>query len=105
MSLQGPDRERSEPSLLHRAFGSPDGEGLDTKRIVGVLIAVAVLLLIVQNGESAQLTWLFFDFSAPLWIMLLLTMVAGAASWELVKKGWRRRRAARHTRPAPDEFG
>ena len=61
---------------------------------------MAVALLIVQNGESAQLDWLVFDFDAPLWIMLALTFAAGAVVWELGKAAWhhsRRLRAERRT--------
>jgi uncharacterized integral membrane protein len=53
--------------------------------IVGVLVTVAVVILIVQNGESAQIDWLLFHFSSPLWIILLLTMAAGGVVWEVAK--------------------
>jgi uncharacterized integral membrane protein len=58
--------------------------------VVGAIVTVAIALLIIQNGESAQLDWLTFDFKAPLWIMLLLTLGAGAVVWETAKLLWRR---------------
>lgn len=51
--------------------------------IVGAVVAVAVGLLIVQNSESVQLDWVVFDFEAPLWIMLFVTLVAGGLIAEL----------------------
>lgn len=56
----------------------------------GTAVTIAVGLLIVQNGESAQLDWLVFHFRAPLWIMLMLTSAAGAVAWQLLKMAWRR---------------
>jgi uncharacterized integral membrane protein len=67
---------------------------------LGSLVTVAVVLLIIQNGESAQLDWLVFHFSSPLWIMLLLTSVAGGVVWELLKVGWRRGRQKQTQRRA-----
>jgi uncharacterized integral membrane protein len=66
--------------------------------VVGGVITVAVVLLIIQNGESTQLDWLVFDFEAPLWIMLALTLAAGAVVWELGRAGWHRSRRLRAER-------
>lgn len=55
----------------------------------GTVVTIAVGLLIVQNGKSAQLDWLAFHFRAPLWIMLMLTAAAGAVAWQLLKMAWR----------------
>jgi uncharacterized integral membrane protein len=69
-----------------------------TGLILGAVITAAVILLIVSNGESAHLHWLAFTFHARLWLMLLLTAVAGAVVWELVKAGLRRARRLRAQR-------
>lgn len=53
--------------------------------ISGAVVTIAVVILIVQNGESAQIDWLFFHFSSPLWIVLFITMAAGGVVWEVVK--------------------
>lgn len=66
--------------------------------ILGALITAAVVVLIVQNGESVQLDWIAFHFRTPLWIMLLLTAVAGAVVWELIKAASRRTRRMRRER-------
>ena len=60
--------------------------------IGGLIVAAAVISLIIQNGESAQIDWLFFHFTSPRWVILFLTMVAGGIVWELAKLAFRRRR-------------
>lgn len=62
---------------------------------LGVVVTVAIILLVVQNGSSARLNWLAFHFSSPLWIMLLLTAAAGAVAWEVMKAFVRRARRLR----------
>ena len=68
--------------------------------VFGIIVTIAVVLLIVQNGESAQLDWVGFHFKMPLWILLVLTAVAGAIVWELVKVGWRRGKTQRRNQKA-----
>lgn len=69
--------------------------------VLGILVTAAIVLLVVQNGKSARLNWLAFHFSSPLWIMLLLTAVAGAVAWEVTKAFVRRtRRLRRENRDA-----
>lgn len=46
--------------------------------VVGVLVAVATALLVLQNSGSTRLAWLGWDFLAPLWFILLLAVAAGA---------------------------
>ena len=76
--------------------------------VIGVVVAVAVTLLIIQNGESTQLDWLVFHFQAPLWIMLLLTLAAGGVITEAGKvavgrwlAGAKERRMSADPKPAP----
>lgn len=63
-----------------------------TGLVVGALIAVAVTLLIVQNGHSARVNWLFFHFKSPQWIILFITAVAGAIAWQVIRLGFRQAR-------------
>jgi uncharacterized integral membrane protein len=51
---------------------------------VGLVVAVAVLLLIVQNPESTDVEWFAGDFTAPLWALLALSAVAGAIIWTVI---------------------
>ena len=44
---------------------------------LGTVVAVAVLLLIVQNPESTDVEWFTGDFTAPLWVLLAFSAAAG----------------------------
>lgn len=46
--------------------------------VVGVVVAVATALLVLQNSRSTRLEWLGWDFLAPLWLILLIAVAAGA---------------------------
>ncbi len=59
---------------------------------VGAAVAIAAVLLILQNGESAQIDWLWFHFQAPLWLFLASTLIVGAVTWELIKSSVHRSR-------------
>jgi len=63
---------------------------------VGVIgpavLAVALVVFIVQNTGSAEITWLVFEQEAPLWVVIVVAVVVGAVLTEVA--GWfvRRRR-------------
>jgi len=65
------------------------------------LIALAALLFILQNTESARFEFLWFDFQWPLWIMLMVFMAAGA----IVAYGVSRRIRSRRERRRSDGAG
>jgi uncharacterized integral membrane protein len=67
-----------------RRFGPPAAIGL------------AALLFIVQNTERVDFNFLWFEFSWPLWIMLVVFMAVGA----IVFYGVARRRRSRRARDA-----
>jgi uncharacterized integral membrane protein len=94
MTMNQPDRG-SEPSTTQSTSGAVDVKRKRAFRIgvtVGVAVSIAVVLLILQNGESAQIDWLVFHFHAPFWVILALTLVAGAVIWELIKTSIHRSR-------------
>ena len=63
--------------------------------IAGV-IAVAVLAFIIQNRGSVRLTWLFWSFSWPLWLLLVVTIGLSLVAGQLMLMLRRhRRRVAR----------
>ena len=69
------------------------GGGNQAKLLIAALIAVGLAAFIVQNTESTPVTWLVFDGSAPLWIVILASAAAGAVLSELA--GWMLRRRKR----------
>ncbi len=58
-----------------------------------VILVAAAAVLIFSNTDSATVNWAAWDIEAPLYLVLLVTFVAGAAGWPLVVWSWRRRRA------------
>lgn len=50
--------------------------------VIVIIVAVLLVAFIFQNTESANLNWLFFDFTTPLWLILALTaLVAFGIGW------------------------
>lgn len=46
--------------------------------VIGAIVAVAAAVFVVQNNQSTQFDWLWFDFDVPLWTALLGAMALGA---------------------------
>ena len=64
--------------------------------ILGALLAaVALLVFILQNTDEQEITWLFFDATAPIWVVIVVTAVLSVALVQLVLFVWRRRRRRR----------
>lgn len=60
-----------------------------------LLLAVAALLFVVQNADSTEFNFLWFDFRSPLWVMLIAFAAVGAVIfWFLAR---RRRKAKEQT--------
>ena len=63
------------------------------KLIVVAIVAVALAAFVVQNTKDTPVSWLMFDESAPLWIVIVISAVAGAVLSEAA--GWLIRRIRR----------
>lgn len=63
--------------------------------VSAAVVAIALVAFIVQNTDDTPVQWLFIDRSAPLWIVIVISAVAGAVLSEVL--GWviRRRRRGR----------
>lgn len=68
--------------------------------LVGTGLTVAMTLFVVQNTDDGAFSWLWFDFSAPLWLALLVAFAAGAVASPLLLAAWRRSRRHRRERTA-----
>ena len=62
--------------------------------VIAAAIATGLVAFIVQNTDKTRMQWLFVDESAPLWIVIVIAAVAGAALSEVL--GWVIRRRRRH---------
>ncbi|MEU4315022.1 lipopolysaccharide assembly protein LapA domain-containing protein [Nocardia sp. NPDC024068] len=52
--------------------------------IVAALLGIVLLIFIIQNSESADVEMLFWSFSLPLGVTILLSVIAGALVMALV---------------------
>jgi uncharacterized integral membrane protein len=50
-----------------------------TGLVAGILILILLLIFIVQNLEQVQVHFFFWDFSLPLGVTVLLSVIGGAA--------------------------
>ena len=65
--------------------------------VVYLAYLIPVLILVFSNTESATLSWAAWEIDAPLWLVLAITVVAGAIGIRLFGWIWRsmRRRGLR----------
>jgi len=59
--------------------------------VFAAVVAAAFIVFVAQNNADTQVTWLFFDGTGPLWIVIIVAAVAGALLGELFGFMWRRR--------------
>jgi uncharacterized integral membrane protein len=68
------------------------GTGLFWGLVVGILLAVAVLILAAQNTDSTAIAFLGWEFSTPLIVVVLGTLLTGVIFDELFGLVYRARR-------------
>ena len=73
-------------------INQPRSKAALAKFVCAALVAVALVAFVVQNTDSTPVRWMFIDRSAPLWLIIVASAVAGAVLSEIL--GWiiRRRR-------------
>ncbi len=79
--------------LVDVADKSTRGHPLARGFLLGLGVAAAMAIFIVQNTGSIGFEWLWFDFEAHIWVVLLVAFTAGLLAGPLLLAG--RRRAAR----------
>lgn len=52
--------------------------------IVVAVIAVVILVFILQNGAGVRLSFLWFDFTWPAWLVIILSLVLGVVAGLLI---------------------
>ncbi|MFI1459542.1 LapA family protein [Nocardia carnea] len=52
--------------------------------IIAAVLGIILLIFIIQNSESADVEMLFWNFSLPLGVTILLSVIAGALVMALV---------------------
>jgi uncharacterized integral membrane protein len=65
---------------------------VDLRLVLAVGLAAVFLSLIVQNTQDVTVSWLFWDITAPLWIVLLATAAIALVLGEVISAAVRRRK-------------
>lgn len=81
----------SEPSQRDQQ-GSRHGVEVNSRVLVGGLIAILAIVFIVSNQESAPVQFLMIEFSWPLWLLMTVMILAGMAIGALLMVLRQRRR-------------
>jgi len=66
--------------------------------LIGAGVTLAMTLFVVQNTRHVGFHWLWFTFTARLWVALLVASVAGAVASPLLLGAWQRSRRNREKR-------
>ncbi|MCC5954166.1 MAG: LapA family protein [Acidimicrobiia bacterium] len=62
-------------------------------RMVGIVLIVAALVaFIVQNNEEVPIRWLVLEFTAPLWVALVIAMALAYALGYLTSRSRAKRK-------------
>ena len=85
---------RTEGKDARREF---HGTGLYWSLLLGLILAIAILIGIIQNSQSVQLKYLVWDLSTPLIVVLLVTIFASVLLTALAGVIWRHRRRGQLT--------
>ena len=68
------------------------GTGVYWSVVLGLILAIAILIGIIQNAQSVHLKYLVWDLSTPLIVVLLVTIFASVLLSAMVGVAWRHRR-------------
>jgi len=93
------DRPVPNPNEPYRGKGR--GSGISPPMVIGAVVLLALLIFVIQNTDKVQVSFLVFDFSAPLWLVLLIVAVLGGLLDGVVKRGYRRLRG-KEPKPKPE---
>jgi len=66
-----------------------------TPVLLSALVLVPIGILIFSNLDATEVSWAGFRFNQPLWVILLVTFLAGMVGGKLAGWGWRHWRKRR----------
>jgi len=64
-----------------------DTNKVDGRIIVGLIVLVLIVIFVMQNRQDVELTLFVFDFTTPLWIGLLVTVLLSMGVGFLLGRG------------------
>jgi uncharacterized integral membrane protein len=86
---QAPPSTAAQAATKERVFV---GTGLFWGLIIGVVLAIGVLILAAQNTDSITVTFMAWDFSTPLIVLILGALLIGVVFAELFGLFYRTKR-------------
>ena len=66
--------------------------GVSPLLIAFIVLSILALVFVLQNGERADITFLFFDVRASVWVAIAVAIGVGILLDRLLIAWWRRRR-------------
>ena len=66
--------------------------GVSPLLIAFIVLAILALVFVLQNGERADINFLFFDIGAAVWVAIAISIGVGILLDRLLIAWWRRRR-------------
>jgi uncharacterized integral membrane protein len=95
-------KQRTDLSADLREVRTKPERAFNLGAALGLTLAVATFIFLVQNSGRTEFEWLWFDFTLPLWIALVGALVTGALLilTALAVHARRRRRIGRRERAA-----
>jgi uncharacterized integral membrane protein len=73
-----------------------DGDRGPSPFLIGlIIVGVLAVIFVLQNTNSAQVEFLFFDGSAKVWVVILVSIIAGMLLDRLLQLWMRRRKERR----------
>ncbi|RDI48991.1 LapA family protein [Nocardia mexicana] len=92
---QTPQSPKTPPATRPTTTPAPRKRSLKTRTgytwvalVAAAVLGIVLLIFIIQNQDQAQVNLFFWEFSLPLGITILLSVIAGALVMGLVG-GWR----------------
>ena len=79
------------PQVQVQRDRKPDSRGYG-KLIAAAVVGVLILIFVLQNTQDLKFKFLFWDFTWPAWLMLVITLLIGFAIGFLVSALLRRRK-------------
>ena len=79
------------PQVQVQRDRKPDRQGYG-KLIAVAVVGVLILIFVLQNTQDLKFKFLFWDFTWPAWLMLVITLIIGFAIGFLVSALLRRRK-------------
>lgn len=73
-----PDRPPAALADDLRQVRSRPERAFNVGAALGLTLATATFIFLVQNRQATDFDWLWFDFTLPLWIALAAALVTGA---------------------------